>query len=166
MFALRFSTQEKFMIIHKNLSIASLACSMLLLVIGPAAMQAAYGDEGSGEGGAGGGGPMHKIKLIGSFVDDAGITGRVKYDEASKNGKYSHAFDVKIANAPADTSLGLYVNENFVGMITTNADGKGRLKIKFAAHGSWEPLPGVFPTIDPGDVVKIGSANAVMGNRE
>jgi hypothetical protein len=107
-------------------------------------------------------GSSQKIKLAGDFQDSNGARGKFRYEEKSSGPRIDHRFEAKLNHLPPNTVLDLYVNDWWVGAVTSNSQGKVNLRMQFSVRGDWEPVPSAFPTLQAGDVITIGTASAVL----
>lgn len=89
---------------------------------------------------------------------------KAEYKERQVNGTLTRKFEVEIEAGPADTSFDIVVKGSVVGSITTNSLGYAELEFHSGTDdsGNHIPMPGDFPTLQPGDTVTIGSVTVTL----
>ena len=92
------------------------------------------------------------------------IKGQGRYREKDRGNRgIERRFKAKLERAQPFKHYRVLLNGQRIGMIRTNAIGRGVFKLKTARFidgddRDWRPMPDDFPTVRPGDSLTIGNA--------
>lgn len=100
------------------------------------------------------------------FAGAGSAQGSVSYGEHFEDSALEREFEVEVEHAGANKNFTVKVRGKIVGTIHTNSIGKGKLKLRTPAFinspNDGLPMASNFPTLQPGDVVKIGTMTATL----
>ena len=101
-----------------------------------------------------------KFKVKGEVVVD-GAEYEASYQERMHHGVLVRKFEAEIEGGEISQDVPVFINEVFFGTITTDANGNGKLKLSSRADddgdGDEQLMPDDFPSLQPGDVVRVGN---------
>lgn len=98
-----------------------------------------------------------EIELEGFLSGPTAARGEVEFESEFEHGRLEREFEVEVVNAAANAILDVSVNGVVVAQITTNAFGRGKLKLSSQPDDSDEQLlTASFTDLVVGDVIEIG----------
>lgn len=104
-----------------------------------------------------------ELHLRAAFNVVQGIFRSAEYEQETERGVTKRKFAAEIEKAPANTRFDVTVNGIVVGSITTDAKGKGKLRLTTQPKDARDQLmPADFPAVQEGTMVKIGTESAPL----
>lgn len=102
-----------------------------------------------------------ELHLKAVFPQRDGIQSSATYEREIERGAVKQKLEAEIENAAPNSVVTVTVNGVFVGNITTDVKGKGKLRLTSSPTDTGEqPLPPTFPVIAAGASIQIGSSVA------
>jgi len=100
---------------------------------------------------------------------NGGKRGKADYKDRERDEGFEQRLQVKTQNMSPNTEHDVLFNGVFLGTITTDEFGTGKLKLRtaeFIDSPDWLPLPDNFPRIIDGDEIEVGPALGVFAERD
>lgn len=98
-----------------------------------------------------------EVELKAALTGATAATGKIEFESEVDDGVQESKLNVEIRNATPNTTLDVTVNGVVIGQITTDTNGRGKLKFRSQPDDSDEQLfPTDFVALVAGDVIGIG----------
>jgi hypothetical protein len=96
------------------------------------------------------------FRVKGEVIVD-GAEYEASYQERMHHGVLERKFEAEIEGGEISQDVPVFINDVFFGTVSTDASGNGKLKLSSRADGDAQLMPDDFPSLQPGDVVRVGN---------
>jgi len=97
------------------------------------------------------------------------MKGKADYRDRPKRGTTEQRLKIEVEKAASNTSYDVFFNGEFLGVLTTNSGGWGKLKFRTAQFND-DPnvldLPENFPRVIDGDEIEVGPASGIFFRKD
>ncbi len=103
-------------------------------------------------------------------VNVDGAEYEASYRERMHHGALERKFEAEIEGGEVSQDVPVFINDVFFGTVSTDADGNGQLELSSRPddddEGDEQLMPDDFPSLQPGDVVRIGNTFVTLASSD
>lgn len=97
------------------------------------------------------------------------MKGKADYRDRPKRGTTEQRLQIQVEKADRNTEYDVLFNGEFLGVLTTNSDGRGKIKFRTAQFNddrNVHDMPEDFPRVVDGDEIEVGPARGAFFRKD